>query len=92
MVVTIKRFDMFGRKISRKIKYPASFNLKKHMNQYVDANCEKEAKNADSVKIPDQYYDLYGVVIHSGMSTDSGHYYSYCKIAPPINATNATKT
>lgn len=29
--------------------------------------------------VADQIYDLYGVVIHSGYSTNSGHYYSYCK-------------
>jgi ubiquitin carboxyl-terminal hydrolase 36/42 len=31
----------------------------------------------DSVR--DEMYDLFGVVIHSGHSTSSGHYYSYCK-------------
>ena len=29
--------------------------------------------------IGDQMYDLYGVVIHVGSSTNSGHYYAYCK-------------
>ena len=29
--------------------------------------------------IEDQVYDLYGVVIHVGNSTNSGHYYSFCK-------------
>ena len=29
--------------------------------------------------IGDQIYDLYGVVIHVGSSTNSGHYYAYCK-------------
>jgi ubiquitin carboxyl-terminal hydrolase 36/42 len=29
--------------------------------------------------VDDQLYDLYGVVIHVGSSTNSGHYYAYCK-------------
>jgi len=29
--------------------------------------------------VRDEIYDLFGVVIHSGYSTSSGHYYSYCK-------------
>lgn len=29
--------------------------------------------------INDEIYDLYGVVVHAGSSTNSGHYYSYCK-------------
>lgn len=49
------------------MRYPVSFNLKKHMD------------NAMSKDAEDQIYDLYGVVIHCGHSTNSGHYYSYCK-------------
>jgi len=30
-------------------------------------------------QVPDQIYDLYGVVVHQGGSTSSGHYYAYCK-------------
>lgn len=33
--------------------------------------------------LPDQVYDLYGVVIHQGGSTSSGHYFSYCKTEQP---------
>lgn len=69
LIVTVKRFDIFGRKIMKKIRYPAQFNLKKHMDSAVD--------KPDSVR--DEMYDLFGVVIHSGHSTSSGHYYSYCK-------------
>jgi hypothetical protein len=36
LIVTVKRFDIFGRKVSRRIKYPASFNIKKHMASAVD--------------------------------------------------------
>jgi ubiquitin carboxyl-terminal hydrolase 36/42 len=68
--VTVKRFDIFGRKVTRKMRYPATFNLKKHMDTAMDS---------DLSEIPDEVYDLYAVCVHSGYSTNSGHYYSYCK-------------
>lgn len=55
----------------KKMRYPAQFNLKKHMDSVVDGS------KLDS--IADEVYDLFGVVIHSGYSTSSGHYFSYCK-------------
>ena len=51
--------------------YPLKFNLKKHMDNAISKDTKDMAE--------DQIYDLYGVVIHSGYSTNSGHYYSYCK-------------
>jgi len=72
LIATIKRFDIFGRKLSKKIKYPSTFNMKTLMDSAVD-------KSIPESKIPDEIYDLYGVVIHHGSSTNSGHYYSYCK-------------
>lgn len=85
LVVAIKRFDMFGRKITRNIQYPAKFNMKKFMDGYIDdMTVSKPKKSSKSVKItsvPDQIYDLYGVVIHKGATTNSGHYFSYCKSA-----------
>ena len=39
----------------------------------------KRGKVASTKVIRDQIYDLYGVVIHVGSSTNSGHYYAYCK-------------
>ena len=53
------------------MRYPTTFNMKK----YMDTSISKEQRD----KAEEQIYDLYGVVIHSGYSTNSGHYYSYCK-------------
>ena len=72
LIFTIKRFDMFGRKIQNKIRYPLAFNAKAHMDEAVDGKVP-----ASTIK--DQVYDLYGVVVHQGGSTNSGHYYSYCR-------------
>ena len=68
----MKRFDIFGRKVNRHMKYPMHFNMKKHMHTAMD--------NPENInKVPDEVYDLYGVCVHSGWSASSGHYYSYCK-------------
>lgn len=84
LIVTIKRFDIFGRKITKCIRYPAAFNLKSFTDGYIDAQTAKANKSKaggpPATKIiGDQVYDLYGVVIHVGGSTNSGHYYAYCK-------------
>ena len=70
MIVNIKRFDIFGRKINKKIKYPLAFNFKEYTDAFIDS---KGTKGQNEV------YDLYGIVIHSGYSADSGHYYAFCK-------------
>ena len=33
----------------------------------------------EEAEVPNEKYDLYGVVIHQGASTNSGHYFAYCK-------------
>lgn len=75
LIITIKRFDIFGRKISKRIRYPSAFNMK----PFMDASIDKAADIQSTKTIGDEVYDLYGVVIHEGNSTDCGHYYAYCK-------------
>ena len=72
LIVTIKRFDIFGRKLSKKIRYPATFDLKKYMDASIDDSKKTKV-------VGNEIYDLYGIVIHVGSSTNSGHYYAYCK-------------
>ena len=36
LIVTIKRFDIFGRKITKNIRYPSAFNMKNFMDGYID--------------------------------------------------------
>ena len=89
LIVTIKRFDIFGRKITKSIRYPSAFNMKNYMDGFVDsqhaiarskASSKAKAQVATATNANfDQIYDLYGVVIHKGSSTNSGHYFSYCK-------------
>ena len=72
LIAAIKRFDSRGRKVQRRLKYPPNFNLKPYTSKAID-------KDIPVGEIPDELYDLYGVVIHQGASTDGGHYYAYCK-------------
>ena len=36
LIVTIKRFDIFGRKLSKRIKYPSLFSMKPFMDATID--------------------------------------------------------
>ncbi|XP_012941592.1 uncharacterized protein LOC101864474 isoform X2 [Aplysia californica] len=67
LTLQLNRFD-FNRhlsgKINRFIRYPEKVNLRNFMSQ----------KQGEPV-----LYHLYGVVVHSGHSSDHGHYYSYVK-------------
>ena len=62
--------------------------MKSFTDDYFDAQAKKTASKTSAKKleaisttkvVQDQIYDLYGVVIHVGSSTNSGHYYAYCK-------------
>ena len=57
LIVTMKRFDIFGRKISKSLKYPTTFNMK----TFTSSSIDKQIPEKD---IPNEIYDLYGVVIH----------------------------
>ena len=57
-----------------------------HIDAQTAAKASKKHKGisassqfASTKVVGDQIYDLYGVVIHVGSSTNSGHYYAYCK-------------
>jgi hypothetical protein len=36
LIVTVKRFDFMGKKVQRKMRYPAKFNLKRHTDAAMD--------------------------------------------------------
>jgi len=70
LTLQLKRFDMmsmsmFSNKLKHKIDYQQVLDISEFMS--AEHNC-KEMK-----------YELYGVLVHSGFSCNSGHYYSYCK-------------
>ncbi|CAM8909603.1 unnamed protein product [Rhodiola kirilowii] len=68
----LKRFKNDGitvEKISKHVEYPLSLNL----HPYIVSHSED---NAGLI------YDLYAVVVHSGYSSNSGHYVGYVRSSP----------
>ncbi|KAI8796367.1 ubiquitin carboxyl-terminal hydrolase 36 isoform X1 [Biomphalaria glabrata] len=67
LTLQLNRFDFhrhLSGKINRFIKYPEKINLRSFMSQ----------KQGEPI-----LYHLYGVLVHSGHSSEHGHYYSYVK-------------
>jgi hypothetical protein len=64
LVIHLKRFDNFQRKIKKFIKYENEINL----NKFLFENKEENYR-----------YRLFSVLVHDGFSINSGHYYSYVK-------------
>ena len=64
LIIHLKRFDNYQRKIKKFIYYDEILNLSK-LN-----------KNDSNEKV---FYKLSSMLLHEGNSVDSGHYYSYIK-------------
>jgi ubiquitin C-terminal hydrolase len=64
LILHLKRFNIFGKKINKHIIYGETLNLEPYMST--------ETKT-------DAIYSLCGVLVHSGSSCHSGHYYSFVK-------------
>ncbi len=64
LVIHLKRFDNFQRKIKKFVKYENEINLNKFL-------FENKTENYN--------YRLVSVLVHDGYSINSGHYYSYIK-------------
>lgn len=56
-----------GNKINKDVTYPSKLNIGPYMSS--------------SSKEKPQWYELYAVLVHSGFSCQSGHYYAYAKAA-----------
>ena len=67
ITLQLKRFVGFsGNKCGRHVNYPEKLNLRPHMS------------NSSGEPV---WYNLYAVLVHSGFSSDSGHYYAFAKVA-----------
>mmetsp|Transcript_17630 Transcript_17630/g.29624 ORF Transcript_17630/g.29624 Transcript_17630/m.29624 type:complete len:592 (-) Transcript_17630:172-1947(-) len=64
LTINLKRFGAFGGKIDRIVEYDSKLDLAPYMSQ--------KPQSRDT-------YSLYGVLVHSGHSTHSGHYFSFVK-------------
>ena len=70
MQIHPKRFETswggHSNKISRHISFPMTLNVQDYISS-----------GDDAVSVGSTSYSLYGVVVHSGHSVRSGHYYAY---------------
>ncbi|KAI5074420.1 hypothetical protein GOP47_0010381 [Adiantum capillus-veneris] len=76
LVVQLKRYkasEFFPTKIERDIKYETSLDLTPFVSQ--------EGAGA-LIQESDWNYNLYAVLVHSGWSTSSGHYYCFVQTSP----------
>uniref|UniRef100_A0A1D1Z2Z0 Ubiquitin carboxyl-terminal hydrolase 23 n=1 Tax=Anthurium amnicola TaxID=1678845 RepID=A0A1D1Z2Z0_9ARAE len=66
LTVHLKRFDsaLPGEKIKKKVEFEPTLDLKR----YVSSSCDEDLK-----------YTLYGVLVHAGSETHSGHYYCFVR-------------
>jgi hypothetical protein len=66
LVINLKRFDNFQRKIKKYVKYEPEIN---YLNKFL-----YDQKGSEQYR-----YKLYSVLVHDGFSINSGHYYCYVK-------------
>ena len=91
IIIHLKRFEfdfvMFqNNKLNDYLKFPLKLNLKRWTRVFLRKNevndiddnsiSEEEKENLDDEKMN---YELTGILIHSGSSLQSGHYYSFIK-------------
>ncbi|KAJ1975994.1 hypothetical protein H4R35_002893 [Dimargaris xerosporica] len=76
LTIQLKRFSyehsMFGSKLSKPIEYPETLNL----DPYISASQRASERHCQ--------YRLYGVLVHSGSTCHSGHYYCYVKASSGV--------
>lgn len=76
LAIHLKRFKasaIFPTKIDRDVKYGLSLDLMPFISK---------SDSTDQVQEGDWKYRLYAVLVHSGWSTTSGHYYCYVQTSP----------
>lgn len=72
--IQLKRFintGIIGSKVHKEVTYPQILDLKPFTND--------EQENQGDLK-----YELYGVLVHSGWTMYSGHYYSFVQTSPDV--------
>ena len=65
-------------KFNHNVKFPCNIDLSKYTEPTTAKKCSKTNQQSSSKATSESMtYHLYGVIVHSGPSPDSGHYYSY---------------
>ena len=81
LVVHLKRFDFsYAGKLTHFVSYPEILSLKPFMSNYNPAEevILNDSSSEDHVQ-KNVSYKLYGVLVHLGFTSHSGHYYSYVR-------------
>ncbi|GMH32218.1 hypothetical protein BSKO_00052 [Bryopsis sp. KO-2023] len=71
LMVLLKRFPLPGMKNTRQVDFTTTLDLKPYLSE-------------DAKDLGARRYNLIGVVVHSGHSTQTGHYFTYAKAANGI--------
>ena len=91
IIIHLKRFEFDfytfeNNKLNDYLKFPKNLNLKKWTRAYIRTNEINDLKEdnisleeKDNLKDEKMEYELTGILIHSGSSLQSGHYYSLIK-------------
>ncbi|NXG48295.1 UBP42 hydrolase, partial [Psilopogon haemacephalus] len=64
LTLSLKRFDVRGRKLHKAVQFPLNLDLRPYMSQPKGEPC---------------LYSLYAVLVHKGGTSGSGHYFCYIK-------------
>lgn len=68
LVIQLKRFDMMFGKIKKHIEFPTSLDIARGVSKTSEDRRRGRTK-----------YELHGVLVHAGYSTECGHYYAFVK-------------
>ena len=77
LVIHLKRFDFsYAGKLSHYVSYPETLSLKTLQQSDVAAQAPQTSDEKSAYNVS---YKLYGVLVHLGHTSHSGHYYSYVR-------------
>jgi len=88
LVIHLKRFAYanMNAKLNKAVRFSTEFNLpcmidgnNNHVNNNNDVN-NNHVNDGNMMVMMMIKYQLYAVIVHSGSSTHSGHYYAYVKV------------
>jgi ubiquitin carboxyl-terminal hydrolase 36/42 len=80
LVVHLKRFDFSSAgKLSHFVSYPEQLSLKNFVSTDLLTTFSGSSNDSKEKLLQNVSYKLYGVLVHLGHTSHSGHYYSYVK-------------
>lgn len=77
LVINLKRFDFtYAGKLTHYVTYPETLSLKTFITE---SDAPKITEDNEPYTLRNVTYKLYGVLVHLGYTSHSGHYYSYVR-------------